>query len=89
MARISTYNKAVPVVAEDKWIGSDSQNQMRTRNFTAQDVANFINKKGGEDQNLRYTYNDTTGYLTGWAWPILYVLLIVSGIGQENRKGKK
>ena len=48
MARISTYNKAVPVVAEDKWIGSDSQNQMRTRNFTAQDVANFINKKGGE-----------------------------------------
>ena len=65
MARISTYDKAVPVVAEDKWIGSDSQNQMRTRNFTAQDVANFINKKGGEDQNLRYTYNDTTGYLTG------------------------
>ena len=65
MARISTYNKAVPVVAEDKWIGSDSQNQMRTRNFTAQDVANFINKKGGEAQNLRYTYNDTTGYITG------------------------
>jgi len=65
MARISTYNKAVPVVAEDKWIGSDSQNQMRTRNFTAQDVANFINKKGGEAQNLRYTYNDTNVYKTG------------------------
>jgi|TARA_B110000908_G_scaffold163836_1_gene210953 hypothetical protein len=65
MARISTYDKAVPVVAEDKWIGSDSQNRMRTRNFTAQDVADFINKKGGEDQNLRYTYNDTTGYITG------------------------
>ena len=28
-----------------------------------------------------------TGYLTGWAWPILYVFLIISGIGQENRKG--
>jgi hypothetical protein len=27
-----------------------------------------------------------TGYLTGWAWPILYVMLILSGIGQENRK---
>jgi len=65
MARISTYKKTVPVVAADKWIGSDSQNQMRTRNFTAQDVADFINKKGGEDQNLRYTYNDTTGYETG------------------------
>mgnify|MGYP001601518797 CR=1 FL=1 len=26
-----------------------------------------------------------TGHLTGWAWPILYVLLILSGIGQEYR----
>jgi len=28
-----------------------------------------------------------TGSLTGWAWPILYGFLILSGIGQENRKG--
>lgn len=27
-----------------------------------------------------------TGYLTGWAWPLLYVPLIISGIGQESRK---
>jgi hypothetical protein len=27
-----------------------------------------------------------TGHLTGWAWPILYIFLILSGIGQENRK---
>lgn len=27
-----------------------------------------------------------TGYLTGWAWPLLYVFLIIAGIGQENRK---
>jgi hypothetical protein len=27
------------------------------------------------------------GYLTGWAWPILYIFLIISGIGQENRNG--
>ena len=27
-----------------------------------------------------------TGYLTGWAWPLLYVFLIITGIGQENRK---
>lgn len=25
------------------------------------------------------------GYLTGWAWPILYVFLILVGIGQEKR----
>jgi len=31
----------------------------------------------------------TTGFLVGWALPLLYVFLIISGIGQENRKGKK
>ena len=25
-----------------------------------------------------------TNYLTGWAWPILYVLLILSGMGSER-----
>ena len=30
-----------------------------------------------------------TGFLTGWAWPLLYIFLIISGIGQENRKAKK
>ena len=24
-----------------------------------------------------------TGYLSGWAWPILYIFLIASGVGQE------
>ena len=28
-----------------------------------------------------------TGAITGWAWPILYIILIISAIGQENRKG--
>ena len=28
-----------------------------------------------------------TGYITGWAWPILYIILIMSAMGQENRKG--
>ena len=27
-----------------------------------------------------------TGFLIGWAWPILYVTLILSGIGQEVLK---
>ena len=59
MARISTYKNATPVVASDKWIGSDSQNNMQTKNFTAQAVADFINKTGGQGQNLRYRYNET------------------------------
>ena len=47
MARISTYKNDVDVVAADKWIGSDSQNNMQTKNFTAGAVAKFINKIGG------------------------------------------
>lgn len=27
-----------------------------------------------------------TGHLTGWAWPLLYVILILAGIGQEKRR---
>ena len=65
MARISSYVDASPVVAADKWIGSDSVNKQQTKNFTAQKVADFINKTGGEEQNLRYTYNNTTAYTTG------------------------
>jgi hypothetical protein len=27
-----------------------------------------------------------TGHITGWAWPVLYIFLILAGIGQENRR---
>ena len=30
-----------------------------------------------------------TGYLTGWAWPLLYVLLIIMGVGQENKSNER
>ena len=57
MARISTYVNDTNVVGADKWIGSDSQNNFQTKNFTAQDVANFINKVAAESQLLRYQYS--------------------------------
>jgi uncharacterized membrane-anchored protein YitT (DUF2179 family) len=25
-----------------------------------------------------------TGYLTGWAWPLVYIFLILVGMGMEN-----
>ena len=46
MARIATYVNDTNVDGADKWIGSDSQNNWQTKNFTAQDVANFINGAG-------------------------------------------
>jgi len=30
-----------------------------------------------------------TGYIIGWAWPILYILLIIAGMGQETEGKKK
>ena len=27
------------------------------------------------------------GMIEGWGWPILYILLILIALGQENRKG--
>jgi len=65
MARISTYGNTSPVVAQDKWIGTDSQDNDATKNFSAEAVAQFINEIGGEEQNLRYKYNDSAVYKTG------------------------
>lgn len=42
MARISTYSIDSNVVAQDKWIGTDSNGSI-TKNFTAQSVADFLN----------------------------------------------
>ena len=54
MARISTYVNDTDVVGADKWIGSDSQNNFQTKNFTAADVARFINGAGNESQTFKY-----------------------------------
>ena len=56
MARIATYVNDQNIVAADKWIGSDSQNNWQTKNFTAGDVAKFIQKGGNESQIFRYQY---------------------------------
>lgn len=29
------------------------------------------------------------GYLTGWAWPLLYIFLILMGVGQEYHRTSK
>jgi len=40
MAAISTYATSTPVVATDKWIGSDVNSA--TKNFVASDVSNYV-----------------------------------------------
>jgi len=41
MARISSYPRNIEVQDEDSWIGTESSNRL-TRNFTAEDVANYV-----------------------------------------------
>jgi hypothetical protein len=61
MARISTYPIDSNVVGSDKWIGTDSQDNKKTKNFTADGVAAFFNTKGIiESQALRYTYQNVS-----------------------------
>ena len=57
MAKIASYSNVSAVVAADKWIGSDSQNNWKTKNFTAQAVADFMNSIAAESQCLRYVYS--------------------------------
>lgn len=65
MARIKTYENDTNVVSGDKWIGSDSQQNWRTKNFTAGNVAKFINEKATEGQLLRYKYINEDDRLSG------------------------
>tara|TARA_R110000764_G_C10882879_1_gene369311 strand:+ start:21 stop:743 length:723 start_codon:yes stop_codon:yes gene_type:complete len=63
MAKISTYPISTPVVDADKWIGTDSKNLNQTKNFTAADVALYLNNKGKvESDSLRYKYQN---WITG------------------------
>ena len=43
MTKISTYVVDEKVTALDKWIGSDADNQNRTKNFTPKKLARYFN----------------------------------------------
>ena len=59
MTRISIYSKDVNVTGNDRWIGSDAQNQNRTKNFTPDNVATYFNENQVIDLGveLRYFYD--------------------------------
>jgi len=59
MTKISIYSKDVDVRGNDRWIGSDAQNQNRTKNFTPDNVATYFNENQVIDLGveLRYFYD--------------------------------
>lgn len=59
MGKISQYTNDAEVVGSDKWIGTDSQSNNSTKNFTAQKIADFLNNGSKIDTpNLHYIYQD-------------------------------
>lgn len=69
MARISTYDKDQKVNPEDKWIGSDANNGFATKNFTAKNVAYYLNEFNeigvGSQLNFKFAIDLTEGVLPG------------------------
>jgi hypothetical protein len=62
MGKISQYTNDTEVVGSDRWIGTDSQSNNSTKNFTAQKVATFLNNQNRIDNpDLHYKYQDKTG----------------------------
>lgn len=62
MGKISLYKNDTEVVGSDRWIGTDSQSNNSTKNFTAQKVATFLNNQNRIDNpDLHYKYQDKIG----------------------------
>jgi len=58
MTKISQYSTDVNITGNDKWIGSDAQNYLITKNFTPNNLANYFNGNSVIDigTSIRYTY---------------------------------
>jgi hypothetical protein len=58
MTKISQYSTDVNITGNDKWIGSDAQNFLITKNFTPNNLASFFNGNNVIDigTSIRYMY---------------------------------
>jgi hypothetical protein len=58
MTKISQYSTDVNITGNDKWIGSDAQNYLITKNFTPNNLAEYFNGNNVIDigTSVRYMY---------------------------------
>ena len=65
MARISTYPIDNNLNPQDKWIGSDANNSMATKNFSLESVVEWLNFNAAIDsQTLRFKYQASATDIT-------------------------
>lgn len=69
MARISTYVSDLEINPDDKWIGSDANNGFVTKNFTAKNLAYYLNRFNevgvGSQVNYKFIVDQTDGITVG------------------------
>jgi len=57
MGKINSYPVDNNITDNDVWIGSDGDNSLITKNFTAAAMAKYINESGLVDLDKRFVYN--------------------------------
>ena len=60
MGKINSYPVDNNITGNDVWIGSDGDNSLITKNFTAAGLAVYINDSGLVDLDKRYVHNQNT-----------------------------
>lgn len=68
MGKINSYPVDNNITDNDVWIGSDGDNSLITKNFTAAGLASYINASGLVDLDKRYVHNQNTTSAT-WVVP--------------------
>ena len=60
MGKINSYPVDNNITDNDVWIGSDGDNSLITKNFTAAGMAKYISESGLIDTDKRFVYNQSS-----------------------------
>lgn len=60
MGKINSYPVDNNITANDVWIGSDGDNSLITKNFSAASLAAYLNSSGLVDTDKRYVHTQNT-----------------------------
>jgi len=71
MGKINSYPVDNNITDNDVWIGSDGDNSLITKNFTALGMATYINESNLIDVDKRYVHNQNT---TSSTWVVAHNL---------------
>ena len=71
MGKINSYPVDNNITDNDVWIGSDGDNSLITKNFTALGIATYLNESNLIDADKRYVHNQN---ITSASWLVPHSL---------------